>query len=552
MMLAIMFVLFSMPGLMDTIISVGYVSSEVSNLENIILHTDISLDSLAATSNMPSFSFNLNNNDLEKLWNYDDFDVLVTYDADISGTKTRVTESIPFKALDFGYTILDEVVSTTAAATSTGAYLVITDMTSTVNVVGPNSHILFHTNITFESNSGSNASCRIALFIDGFMVTEAEDSSDDNSPDEPGNVGLTWWETGLASGAHTFDVRWLDQLNDCAIMTNTERSLQVIEFTPGGGIPTILTEVTSSSGESYTATYQPVSGMKGSPSIDGPDSLVFTTGTVSFEDDAGSDASCFLGIFIDGVLQAEQQTYTDNANEASSNGVMWAETGLSLGAHTFELQAKEGQTGCETDTAMQRHMQVVDFTSGNPTILAEETSTALQFMTGAYLPITTLFDTVTIDGPGSVVLFTATVTFDAQTADAEGDAALFIDGLMVAEGRTFIEAGNTQPGHVNLHWWDTGLSAGSHLFEVMGKEGDPDAETDTQTQSHMQVVEFSCIKQWNIVSITNDVLDPGLLNSEETAKISVKLCNPIFSNGNVIVSVSTDNGVTATISGIAT
>ncbi len=68
----------------------------------------------------------------------------------------------------------------------------------------------------------------------------------------------------------------------------------------------------------------------------------------------------------------------------------------------------------------------------------------------------------------------------------------------------------------------------------------------------MQVIEFPCIKQWNIVSISIDVLDPKLINSEETAKISVELCNPIFSNGNVIVSVSTDNGVTATISGIAT
>jgi len=50
MMLAIVFVLFSMPGLLGTITSIGDVSSEVSDLENSILETDISLDSLAATS----------------------------------------------------------------------------------------------------------------------------------------------------------------------------------------------------------------------------------------------------------------------------------------------------------------------------------------------------------------------------------------------------------------------------------------------------------------------------------------------------------------------
>ena len=162
-------------------------------------------------------------------------------------------------------------------------------------------------------------------------------------------------------------------------------------------------------------------------------------------------------------------------------------------------------------------------------------------------------DTVTIDGPGSVVLFTATVTFDTSPATSEGDAALFIDGTMVAEGRAYMDDdAPDEPGHVNLHWWETGLSEGLHTFEVRGKEAESGAETDTATQSHMQVIEFPCTKQWNVVNISNDVLDPGIINSEETAKIVVELCNPIFSNGNVIVSVSTDNGVTATIGGTAT
>jgi hypothetical protein len=55
-----------------------------------------------------------------------------------------------------------------------------------------------------------------------------------------------------------------------------------------------------------------------------------------------------------------------------------------------------------------------------------------------------------------------------------------------------------------------------------------------------------------VVNISNDVLDPGIINAEETAKITVELCNPIFLNGNVVVSLSTDNGVTGTISGTAT
>ena len=492
-MIALMFVLYSIPPLITSVTSIGDTSSEISDLENTILQTEISLDSLVVRSDMPSFSFNLNNINIEKLWDYDNFDVLVTYDADISGTKTSITETFPFKPASINYTILAEEIST-AANTAGGTYGNIPDLTSTVNVESTDSHILFHANVTFEDSTGSDCSARVALFIDGVMVAEAEDTSSDNSPKFTGNIGLTWWETDLDPAVtHDFDVRWLDQQQNCRIDTATEQSMQVIEFTSGAGVPTILFEGTSSSGESYPNTDTPVSGMRGSPNIDGPDSLVITTGTVSFEDDSSNTASCYLGIFIDNTLQAEQLSYIEDDDEGSSVGLMWAETGLSSGSHTFELQARESQIGCETDTAMERHMQVVDYTSGNPTILVEETSTALEAMGGGYDVITTLNDdTVPIDGPGSVVLFTATVTFDSDNDDAEGDAALFIDDNMVAEGRTFIDENSNEPGHVNLHWWATGLSAGDHIFDVRGREGSQEAaETDVQTQIHMQVVEFT-------------------------------------------------------------
>ena len=60
-MIALMFVLFSMPGLMDSITSVGETSSEISVLENTILETDISVDSLSGTVGESLITFNLNN-----------------------------------------------------------------------------------------------------------------------------------------------------------------------------------------------------------------------------------------------------------------------------------------------------------------------------------------------------------------------------------------------------------------------------------------------------------------------------------------------------------
>jgi archaellum component FlaF (FlaF/FlaG flagellin family) len=553
-MIALMFVLYSIPPLITSVTSVGETSTEISDLENTILQTEITLDSLVVSSSMPSFSFNLNNINTEKLWDYDNFDVLVTYDADISGKKTSITEIFPYKPITINYTILaEEQVVTNVVSGNPNAD--IPALTSNVNIAGPNSLILFHANITFEDTDGTGeCSARIALVIDDVVVAEAEDTSDDNSPEQPGNIGLTWWETGLAAGAYDFDVAWEDQQGVCDTDTSVpvELSMQVIEFTSGDGVPTILTEVTSTSVESYPNTNTPVGGMRGSPDIDGPDSLVITTGTVTFSDDASNNASCNLGIFIDNIMEAEQMTFVQDDNERSSVGLMWAETGLSSGSHTFELQARESIAGCETDTVIQRHIQVVEYTSGSPTIVAEKTSFDVQQMTGTYTLIDNLEETVTIDGPGSVIFFTATVTFDANGADAEGDAGLHIDGNLVAEGRTFIDVNDDEPGHVNLHWWATGFPAGDYDFEVRGKQGQSQAETDVETQNHMQVVEFTCTKQWNVVNISNDVLDPGIINSEETAKIEVQLCNPIFPNGNVVVSLSTDNGITATIGGIAT
>ncbi len=122
-MIALMFVLYSIPPLITSVTSVGETSTEISDLENTILQTEITLDSLAVSSSMPSFSFNLNNINTEKLWDYDNFDVLVTYDADISGKKTSITEIFPYKPVSINYTFLaNPLPSTTLDTSATGAY----------------------------------------------------------------------------------------------------------------------------------------------------------------------------------------------------------------------------------------------------------------------------------------------------------------------------------------------------------------------------------------------------------------------------------------------
>ena len=92
-MAALMYVLISMPGLVDSIYSVNEVSSEVSTLEGSIIQTDITLDFLAADSTSDYVNFTVNNVGKEKLWNFDDFDLIITFD----DPTTRLTEKLSYE-----------------------------------------------------------------------------------------------------------------------------------------------------------------------------------------------------------------------------------------------------------------------------------------------------------------------------------------------------------------------------------------------------------------------------------------------------------------------
>jgi len=62
-------------------------------LSNKYEKTSFTFDSTSAESGLSEFSFVLENTGLEKLWNYEDSNVFVTYDALIDGARTSITET---------------------------------------------------------------------------------------------------------------------------------------------------------------------------------------------------------------------------------------------------------------------------------------------------------------------------------------------------------------------------------------------------------------------------------------------------------------------------
>lgn len=72
--------------------------SQVFDNNDEISKTGVSIAGINYTIGSNLVNFTLTNQGSEKLWKYDEFDVILRYDADISGTKTRVTEQFNYNA----------------------------------------------------------------------------------------------------------------------------------------------------------------------------------------------------------------------------------------------------------------------------------------------------------------------------------------------------------------------------------------------------------------------------------------------------------------------
>ena len=88
-MVALISILLTLPGIMSTTTEVQDAATEMSDIETEIYNTDISISSLSASTGSDTITFSLNNDGPEKLWNFDKFNVFVTYIGASSGQKTE-------------------------------------------------------------------------------------------------------------------------------------------------------------------------------------------------------------------------------------------------------------------------------------------------------------------------------------------------------------------------------------------------------------------------------------------------------------------------------
>ena len=90
---ALMFTLMNIPNVFNSILSVEEASTEISVLEDSISQTEINIDPLISQAGKSKVNFTLHNNGTAKLWNFEKFNVLITYDEGSSMNTEELTYS---------------------------------------------------------------------------------------------------------------------------------------------------------------------------------------------------------------------------------------------------------------------------------------------------------------------------------------------------------------------------------------------------------------------------------------------------------------------------
>lgn len=86
----------TIPGITNTILQINQAAVDVSDLENSILNTHFQISNLTVPGGESFIYFDVKNTGATKLWDYDNFDLLVTYEGIVGSSATNVTESLTY------------------------------------------------------------------------------------------------------------------------------------------------------------------------------------------------------------------------------------------------------------------------------------------------------------------------------------------------------------------------------------------------------------------------------------------------------------------------
>jgi len=567
--LSVMLLVFmTLPGLMEKFVSIEVTSSKNSDLEDKILKTDTKLQESLAFSGSNVVNFDLLNEGNEKLWDYDKFNVIITYDADRGGPNpTTLTEHFTYN----GTGAFDSsVVNGTADFRIQRDTSIIPagSATTTITEGVGNDFMMCQGDCFIKFVSSRNSG--MGRTTGGEVQTHNEFTayiSDITGLTTPG--GTITFERNEATGGRNDRVTW--EIWEYIGEPDGNNEMKVLDagvctFPGGGGVDECLGPVILGG------------------ATDDSDVVVFVTGLGNPDGGNNNPQRCM--ITSDWDSGNDEPVFTrieDNNNlcDVSYAVVEWTGSNWAVQRieHTFSGAATQTETLPASVGEISRaffHTQQRNDVGGafdDAEHLGSEVELINPTTIEYRLPQSTT-------GWGSEMIAVTWVISNAETDNGE---RMIVNHYNPAERTGGGQEDNwqvtlTPPLTYTFNGTAiTGMSGQSALADSIAPQGFLVArltdsttvdfwrgEPDDDDEYTFQVTEFprtfSCLSdnpgvnldptEWTINYIIDDNLDPQILNANECAAITAKLSYPISPNGLLIITISTDNAIISTQSQI--
>ena len=532
-------------------------SSQAFDNNDEITKTSIRILDVNASSSSKLVNFTLTNQGSEKLWNYDEFDIIVTYDADISGTKTTVTEQFTYNANAF---------SMSPGNSGIVADFKIQNGTAIMDAASLTDTILEGTD--FDACSGD---CFITLTNTRHSGT-GRTALGNNQDTDAWTIYFSDL-TGLTTGGGTIEVTRQNTACTGATDCNNRWTWQIVEYigsplgtnrmtvldqaicTFAGGLTCTGTAVTPTDSSDVaiivTGVGNPDTGRDNNDrclvtaDLDGLDQPVFTRkGTTGINCDISYAVVEFsgsnwlvqriphIGQFADLTTESivdvgslsrafifdVQQRNADNSGTDGLNEI-GEEVWLS---DTNEISFNHPWVTGGWDSDMDEVVWVVsnsEITTGKTMIVQRQQPTDQRDTAGAE------------EESWSVSI--TPLTYNANETAIFG-LTTHVDGTGNAFPRGSISAISDFENNEIDFWQSDAGQEQDYAFEVVEFPRSERCVDGTST--------LIATNEWTINCIMSDYFEPGIINPNETAEILTKLMYPIFVNGLLEVSISTNNG----------
>ena len=556
----LLFIFFNVPILLDNIFSLVEVSTETTVLEGKISKTDTKVQELLAFSGSKVVNFDLLNEGNEKLWDYDKFNVIITYDAYTGGPiPTRLTEHFTYNrtgafdssvvngTADFriqrGTSIIPAGFTTTTATEGVGNDFMMCQGDCFIKFVSSRNSGMGRT--TGGENQNHDEFTAYISDITGLTTQGGTITFERNDPTGGRNNRVTWeiWEyIGEPDGDN--EMKILDA--------------GVCNFPGGAGIsecrgPVILGGATDDS-----------------------DVVVFVTGLGNPDATNNNPQRCMITSSWDSGTDEPVFTRTEtntNVCDVSYAVVEWTGSNWAVQRiqHTFDGTTPDPETITSVGEISRAFFHTQQRNNPGGTLDdAEHLGSEVELINPTTIEYRLPQSTT---GWGSDMIAVTWVISNAETDNGE---RMIVNHYNPSE-RT--GGGQEDNWRITLTPSITYTFNGTAITGMSGQNSETASnapqgflvaklknstqvdfwrgEPNDDDEYTFQVTElpriFSCLSdnpgdnldptEWTINYIIDDNLDPQILNANECAAITAKLSNPISHNGLLIITISTDNAI---------